>query len=377
MSKITYLGYYDIAGSDNQNRNITPAATNKMTYICSAMNQSDHDIEIISASGSLNRSYYPGCIKIVLPRTVLRLFPTCGHGGSLRRVISRWWTFLNMFTYLFLHVKRGQNVIIYHSLGYMEWVKLLKKLKKFYLILEVEEIYGDVTGSSKTVHQEKAFFNIADAYIFPTQLLDQNINTKNKPSVIIYGTYQVESPRKECFNDNKIHVVYAGTLDPRKGGAIATATASAFLTDKFHIHILGFGSQHDIHEMKELVKNYSIPGHATLTYDGVLFGEDYIKFIQKCHIGMSTQNPDATFNASSFPSKVLSYLANGLHVVSIRIPAIEYSAVGDMLDYYDIQTPEAIAQAIINVDVTTAYNSRNRIEELSKQFVQSLDKLLK
>lgn len=376
MSYISYLGYYDIADSDNQNRNIVPASTNKMTYICAAMNQADHDTEIISASGSLNRSCYLGCIKNVLPRTSLRLFPTWGHGCPLRRVLSRWWTLLNMFVYLLVHVKRRQNVIVYHSLGYMEWVKLLKKLKDFHLILEVEEIYGDVTDSPKTARQEKEFFKIADAYIFPTQLLDQNINTNGKPSVIIHGTYQVEAPRKECFNDNKIHVVYAGTLDPRKGGAIVTESAS-LLNDKFHIHILGFGSQQDIHEMKDLVKKYSIPGHATLTYDGVLFGEDYIKFIQKCHIGMSTQNPDAAFNATSFPSKILSYLANDLRVVSIRIPAIESSAVGDMMYYYDNQTPDAIAQAIINVDVTNSYNSRKRITELSKQFVQSLDKLLK
>lgn len=63
---------------------------------------------------------------------------------------------------------------------------------------------------------------------------------------------------------------------------------------------------------------------------------------------MSTQDPSAAFNSTSFPSKILVYLANGLKVVSIRIPAIEQSAVVDSLVFYDKQTPEKIAEAILS-----------------------------
>lgn len=40
-------------------------------------------------------------------------------------------------------------VMVYHSLGYMSLVKRLKKLKGFKLIIEAEEIYGDVIGDEK------------------------------------------------------------------------------------------------------------------------------------------------------------------------------------------------------------------------------------
>ncbi len=54
-----------------------------------------------------------------------------------------------------------------------------------------------------------------------------------------------------------------------------------------------------------------------ITYDGAFYVKKYYEFLQKCHIGLSTQNPYEPFNNSSFPSKVLVYMANGLRVVSV------------------------------------------------------------
>ena len=105
---------------------------------------------------------------------------------------------------------------------------------------------------------------MADAYIFPTEFLDHLVNTKYKPSVTIYGTYQREMDRNcNIFRENlqgksdaTIHCVYAGTLDPRKGGAVAAAAAE-YLPECYHIHILGFGSEQQIHDMKDLVAGIS------------------------------------------------------------------------------------------------------------------------
>ena len=212
-----------------------------------------------------------------------------------------------------------------------------------------------------------------------------NINTEKKPEVVIHGTYKVEPERKcNIFKDNlqqenhdMIHVVYAGTLDPRKGGAIAAAAAAEFLPEGYHIHILGFGSQSDIKNMQDRVAEISSRTKAKVSYDGLLSGEDYIRFIQSCDIGLSTQNPDAAFNATSFPSKILSYMANGLRVVSIRIPAIEQSAVGDILYYYDEQMPEEIAKAILAVDMNSTYDSRMHIQELDRDFCTQIGVLIK
>ena len=69
-------------------------------------------------------------------------------------------------------------------------------------------------------------------------------------------------------------------------------------------------------------------------------------------------------------------MANGLRVVSIRIPAIEKSEVGKSLYYYDEQTPENIAKAILSIDFYDKYDSRSIISELNNRFVRELASIL-
>ena len=128
--------------------------------------------------------------------------------------------------------------------------------------------------------------------------------------------------------------------------------------------------------MQLQIEKVASKGGATVTYDGLLSGEEYIRFIQSCQIGLSTQMPDAAFNDTSFPSKVLSYMANGLRVVSIRIKALERSNISDLLYYYDENTPEAIAEAVKKVDFSQMYDSRKLIHQMDKKFVRELGELL-
>lgn len=233
-----------------------------------------------------------------------------------------------------------------------------------------------LSETKKTSQKEYEFFKIADGFIFPTELLSEKVNTEKKPEVIIYGTYHIEKELPKLFSDGKIHCVYAGTLDPRKGGA-AAVEAALFLNGDYHIHILGFGNEKEKAEMLNIIDDISKKTEAKITYDGLLSGDEFTSFIQSCDIGFSTQSPDAAFNSTSFPSKILTYMVNGLRVVSIRIPAIEKSAVGKFMYYYDEQTPENIAKAIKSIDFSEEYDSRKAIGMLDKAFICDLKTMLK
>lgn len=171
-------------------------------------------------------------------------------------------------------------------------------------------------------------------------------------------------------------MVYAGTFDPRKGGAMAAAAAAAYLDERFHIHILGFGSPKDTENMTKEIARISKLTSCQLTFHGLLEGEEYSVFLRRCHIGLSTQQSSAAFNETSFPSKVLSYLSHGLHVVSVRTRALEESSVGDLLHYYDGDSPETIASAIMRVDASGSYDPRTRLRELDQEFRKSIESLL-
>ncbi len=292
--------------------------------------------------------------------------------------------YAKLLVWILRNVKSKETIVVYHSLGYMGVIALAHRIRKFRLILEVEEIYADVIGSKRIRQKEINFFKRADGYIFPTKLLSDMINGEQKPEAIIHGTYRVE-PERECLKykddlqdgaERIIHCIYAGTFDPRKGGAIAAANATEYLTSRYHMHIIGFGSNDDVANMQDTIDRISTRSKAKITYDGLLSGEEYIRFIQDCDIGLSTQNPDAAFNGTSFPSKILSYMANGLRVVSIRIPAVEQSDVGNLITYYDKQTPEEIAKAIQSVDFEKTYHGRGRIQDLDEKFRRELANLL-
>lgn len=369
------------------NRKTTPAADTKMAYIIESMKKTGYDVEVLSFCADEDRDVLfekRSGYKIVRNHTPVVFFDNYTSKYRILRVIGRWLTWMKIKKYLRKHcISNECKIMIYHSLGLLKVLNFLDKKKKPF-ILEMEEIYADVIGEKQIRIKEIRAAQKAAGYIFPTQLLSKIVNPSRKPEVIIHGTYGVEPDRKcNIFNqdlqmssDRIIHCVYAGTLDPRKGGAEAAAQAAEFLPEGYHIHILGFGTKQDVQNMQNRVKDIASRSKARLTYDGVLSGEDYIRFIQSCDIGLSTQNPDAAFNGTSFPSKILSYMANGVQVVSIRIPVVESSDVGPYMYYYDHQIPEEIAKTIMSVNVYDKYVGRKVISELDIKFCHELERIL-
>jgi len=375
---IKYIGYYDAIENFKEKRNSCLAATNKMDYICKVLNKNGYKVLIVSPSRTTTKNFYKGKIIKISNYIELKLFPTFPWGNKIQKAFSLLVGDFMLFWYLITKIKRSETILFYHSLGLRSIIRIAKRLKGFKVILEVEEIYQDVVSCSKRIKKnEYKTFAIADKYIFSTELLNEKINIANKPYTIIYGTYQVEEDRKVRFNDDKIHVVYAGTFDPRKGGAIAAAAAAEYLPKNYHVHIIGFGSKEEVENIQKVVEEINKKTEATVTYDGLLKGEEYIQFLQKCDIGLSTQIPDAAYNETSFPSKILSYMANGLRVVTVRIKAIELSAIGNKVYYYDEQTPKAIAEAIMSIDLNEPYNSRQLIKKLDEEFTKDINKLLR
>lgn len=368
-----YIVYYDVDKSEN--RKFVLSAKTKIDYICKAFNSLKENVELVSVSETLNKKFYKGRI-VKLNSNILRLFSTIPSGNALLNRVSQLYVKLNLFFYLIRTTKEDEIIVVYHGTAYGNTIHLAKKLNKFKICLEVEEIYQDVRSlGDRKNKREYRDFKEADMYIFPTKLLNDKINLENKPYAIIHGTYQVEKDRQVSFNDGNIHVVYAGTFDPRKGGA-AAAAAAEYLPENYHVHIIGFGSKKDTEYIRNVIDSINAKSRASVTYDGLLSGEEYIQFLQKCQIGLSPQNPNAEFNATSFPSKILSYMANGLRVVTIRIPAIETSDIGRDVYYYDKQEPKEIAQAIMSIDFNDGYDGRSKIKNLDKKFSMELKTLL-
>lgn len=378
LQVVKYIGFY-IYDIENITRNGSIAASNKMDYIANAINELGYRVEIISPSWFTDKSrLYSKSYKFDLTKNKSVVFaPSFIANNKLTRYLRTLLSKLWLLKYIVLNAKKDEDLIVYHSLALISIIRIAKRIKKFNLILETNEIYSDVIKYPQyIVKNEYKIFKEADKFIFSTELLNKKLNTYNKPYAINHGTYFVEKDRGIKSDDSKIHVVYAGIIDDQKGGATAAAAAALYLDNKYHVHIIGFGNDKNICKLKVLINDILKKTDCTISYDGLLKGEDYIKFLQKCHIGLSTQTPIASYNETSFPSKVLSYLANGLRVVSIRIKAIEQSKVGEIIYFYDHDSPEEVANAIKEIDIFEFYNSKEKIAEMHTFFVGDLKNLI-
>lgn len=377
MKRIKYICYYNSPHRQFPREGV-PSATTKIDYIIDVLNRLGYTVEIISKSGvSSTKLVFNLGGSVQIGENIVRHFISLGCVKSPLRVLSRWLNTLHFFLWLFFHTKQNEQIIVYHSLGYCKMLNLLRQMKHLCIIGEVEELYQDVHMQSKSVSRsEYEFINDCRKYLFPSILMNDRFNPLGKPFAIVHGIYKAEKKLEEKFCDGKIHIVYGGTFDPMKGGAFAAAEVGRFLPKNYVVHICGFGTETDIDKIKEIIVDVNANSNSETRFEGLLRGEDYTRFIQKCHIGLSTQNPTAAFNDTSFPSKILVYLANGLKVVSIRIPVVESCAVVDEISFYDIQSPENIAEAIRHVTLETAETSSMLLNKADLDFSKSLEALL-
>ena len=378
---IKYISFYDFADSGIA-RNCSVAAANKMDYIIESLVRIGYDVEVVSASACIESGtfrWYKSRVEERQPHVKTRFFSSFRCRSKILVLLRLIWGVLQLLSYLLFCVKKGESIWVYHSLYYYNVILLAKKIKKFKLILEVEEIYQDVSPVPRYMERwECKMIDVADKFVFSTDLLNDKVNRQKKPHLVIYGTYRCVPVMSERHGDNKVHVVYSGTLDPNKGGAMAAAGVAASLPSTYRVHILGFGNPGEIQAIKELCEEMSGKGGAVVSYDGVLKGSAYIDFLQTCQIGLSTQNPDAAFNNTSFPSKILSYMSNGLQVVSADIEAVRRAyGISGYIYYYQKQEPSDIANAILNVDLDNPFDTRAVVQSLDNRFVEQLSLFLR
>ncbi|MDI6700805.1 MAG: glycosyltransferase [bacterium] len=215
----------------------------------------------------------------------------------------------------------------------------------------------------------------ADSYILSTHTLVDKINS-NKPYIVSYGELKHNKQIVEKYKD-KIHLVFAGTFDPLKG-VIESINTARYLDNNYHLHIIGFGNQKETENVLNLINETNKNSSCKVTYDGCLKGDDYIEFIQKCHIGLSTISKRKNFIDSVFPSKILSYLCNNLYVVSGDLKSVLESPFSHFIKFYYEDNPESIAKAIREVKIDENYDKfvEQELKKIDEKFKNRISKFI-
>jgi glycosyltransferase involved in cell wall biosynthesis len=380
MKRLKYIASFDLDSNKNENRVNMLSSANKINYMLTVMNELGIGVDIISTSHTLNKKCYGGKV-IRWGDNTLKLFPTTWRGGVVLKIINLIILRTTLFFYLTLHVKGGEKVMMYHSYGNI-WINSLLKWKGVKIIEECEEIYGDIFGKPKLAEREKKALQSCFAYIYPTRLLNDIVNKKGAPYMIIHGAYKdvgsqffddAVSEEPTLLNRSKFHVAYTGILDPKKG-CIEVVRAAEYLDSDYHIHILGFGDKDAVEKEIEKVKTKT---KCEVTYDGLRKGAAYSQYLSKLDLGVCTLNTDQGFVNTQFPSKIISYMAAGVPVLCSNVEAIKTSDVAEAITFYEGNAPQDIAKGIIVAREKEKIDAKKLLNDCHERFKKEIYELIK
>lgn len=373
MRKLTvhYLSLRNIPTFEKEKRR-NPPSGQKQDYIIDSLVSLGYKVNYVSFSESFNNKIYRAKKKKISDEITFFLTPNIP--GKYRESFAfRWFCHI----YSLKHIKKGDILLVYHTNSMRnDLLRRLADKKKLTFIYEVEELYeyAHEIVDEKLVEKEINFLQCPDKYLFCSELLNQRINIRNLPYTVVEGFYKNIRAKVEKFNDGKIHCVYGGIIDEVKGGAFRAVKAAEYLPGNYIIHILGFG---DKIKLQNTINERAPFRQCRVVYEGLKQGQDYIDFISKCDIGLSLMTMREDINNTAFPSKLILYMACGLNVVACRVKVLEISKTSKAITFYDEDSAEAIAKAIMNIKTENEKDITNIMEALDSSFKKNLDKLLK
>ena len=301
-----------------------------------------------------------------------------GWNGRITKFFAKLSTMVWLLFFLLFKCKKGELVIVYHHVHYVPWLLIAMFFKRLRFILEVEEIYSALemkSGLSWRSILEKSIIHNAYRFIFASSQLEKKCNSAmRKPFVVATGSYIVPNHLGEKIKDDKIHAVYAGLIEKDKV-AFRSANIAKYLDAKYMIHIIGYGKDSDIDALNKMIDEINKTSDCKVRFDGLKRGDDYIRYLQSCHIGLCPLSTNIEYQKACFPSKITSYLSNGLFVVTTTNEVLKTSSYKDYLYFVKDNTPKEFAQAIKGISLNLKPNPCDCIIKEDKRMLQEFPNL--
>lgn len=377
MGNVYYLTSLATPGMEVGQFHISPAGQNKAQYIADQLAAAVPGLEIVShAETEARRGFFPAQRMPWGQGANFRSFWGFGKPCRVARRLHRWLRQAQLARFLF-GLGPEDTVVAYHFLMLAEILLRAKKARGFRLVLELEEFYQDVAPCTRRQRNaENAIAQAAEGYLLAAQTLAEKIPA-GRPYVVVNGNYTLpeEAAPAPAAPDGRIHCLYSGSFEIAKQGARIAIEAAEFLPENYCVHICGFGSPEQVKAVRQRIAQVQPRTRCEIRYEGFLSDEQYQAMLSQCRIGLSTLVPDEKFSELCFPSKILVYLSHGLNVVSSKTRAVQQSDVGDLLYYYQNQTPQEVAAAILQVGECPA-DPRQRLRELDEKAGRKIRQLM-
>ncbi len=165
-----------------------------------------------------------------------------------------------------------------------------------------------------------------DAYIPLTESLNEAVNEKKKPYIVVEGF--ADSKDTEIAEHHENYIMYAGGVYEKYG---VKALAEAFISlNRKDIQLYIFGDGSYVEELKSVQEKYQ-----NIRYMGCVSPEEVVAYEKQALLLVNPRPTNEKFAKYSFPSKTMEYMLSGTAVASTRLPGIPEEYFGYMYSLDD------------------------------------------
>jgi glycosyltransferase involved in cell wall biosynthesis len=164
------------------------------------------------------------------------------------------------------------------------------------------------------------------------------------PKETVPGFVPDQPPPKPGATDGPIRLLYSGGLNDERGIDLLLESLPHLPENGWRLDITGHGP------LAEPVARFANEPRwrDKVTFHGALPPDDFNRLLAGCHAGLNCQRSSTPISEVTFPSKVFTYLAAGLLVISSRASGVE-QVCGAACLYYAEETPASLAAALKTV----------------------------
>ena len=187
-----------------------------------------------------------------------------------------------------------------------------------------------------------------DGYILLAKYMNDLVNTKNKPYIIVEGIGNIDlclNDYQPIFEDKaKKAIMYAGTLNEKFGIRELVEAFETIKDDSLELWLFGNGDME-----KEIEK--ASQEDSRIRYFGRRAKKEILEYEKKATLLVNIRPTEDEYTKYSFPSKTIEYMASGTPLLTTKLPGIpeEYFSYCYTTEAETKEEISNVTQKIINL----------------------------
>lgn len=242
---------------------------------------------------------------------------------------------------------------------------LAGKLKKIPVVTIVTDIPDMMYPGGITRKIANSFFNAVDGFVLLTEAMNERVNLKAKPHIVLEGhvdsDLQIPEPNEKAEVKSGVRkIVYAGNLKRIYG--IGNLVEGFILANLDNCELVIYGNGDYAEDLKKNIKQYS-----NVKYMGVMENSKVVKAEQTAALLVNPRPTAPEYTKYSFPSKNMEYMISGTPVLTTKLPGMpeEYYPYVYLIED---ETPIGISDALRDIFSCPA-EERNERGVMAREFV--------